>query len=158
MKRIIISCLIVLGFVTISNAQDYNTGIGLRGGWESGLTVKHFIGTKSAVEGILATRWRGFEITGLYEIHNVAFNAERLKWYFGFGGHIGFWNGDYTNKYWGDPGTNYTVVGLDGIIGLEYSFSEVPINISLDWKPAFNFVGYQGWWAYGGALSIRYIF
>ena len=158
MKRLIISCLIILGLVTISNAQDYNTGIGLRGGWESGLTVKHFIGSKSALEGILATRWRGFEITGLYEIHNVAFNAERLKWYFGFGAHIGFWDGDYTSKYWGDPGTNYTVVGLDGILGLEYSFSEVPINISLDWKPAFNIVGYQGWWADGGALSIRYIF
>jgi len=26
-----------------SNAQDYKTGIGLRGGWTSGLTAKHFI-------------------------------------------------------------------------------------------------------------------
>ena len=81
-----------------------------------------------------------------------------MKWYFGVGGHIGFWNGDYTNHYWGEPGTTYTVVGIDGILGLEYSFSEIPINIGLDWKPAFNIVGYSGWWADGGALSIRYIF
>jgi hypothetical protein len=158
MKKIVVTFLIVFSLVSISYAQDYNTGIGLRGGWESGLTIKHFVGAKSAFEGILATRWRGFEVTGLYEIHNQAFNVDRFKWYFGFGGHIGFWNGDYTYHYWGEAGTTYTVVGIDGILGLEYSFSEVPINLSLDWKPAFNFVGYSGWWADGGALSIRYIF
>jgi hypothetical protein len=50
------------------------------------------------------------------------------------------------------------VVGLDGILGLEYSFVGIPINISVDWKPAFNFAGHSGFWADGGAISIRYIF
>jgi hypothetical protein len=158
MKKIVITCLIVFCLASISYSQDYKTGIGLRGGFETGLTVKHFIGETSALEGILATRWRGFEITGLYEIQNPAFNAERLDWFFGFGGHIGFWNGDYTHDYWGTSGQNYSVVGIDGILGLEYNFSEVPINIGIDWKPAFNFVGYSGWWGDGGAISIRYIF
>jgi hypothetical protein len=158
MKKIVITLLIVFGLISVSKAQDYNTGIGLRGGWESGLTIKHFIGNKSALEGILATRWRGFEITGLYEVHNTAFHADRLKWLYGLGAHVGFWNGDNTQRYWGTPGTNYTVVGVDGILGLEYSFIEVPINLSIDWKPAFNFSGYTGWWADGGAISIRYIF
>ena len=158
MKKIVITFLIVFSLVSLSYAQDYNTGVGLRGGFSSGLTVKHFIGSKSALEGILSSRWRGFQVTGLYEVHNQAFKVDRLKWYFGFGAHVGFWNGDYTNQYWGEPGTTYTVVGIDGILGLEYSFSEVPINLSLDWKPAFNFVGYSGVWADGGALSIRYIF
>jgi hypothetical protein len=156
MKKIVMTLLIVFCLVSFSYAQDYNTGIGLRGGWETGLTVKHFITTKSALEGILATRWRGFEITGLYEVHNQAFNVDRFKWFFGFGAHIGFWNGDFAR--WGIPGRTYTVAGIDGILGLEYSFTEVPINLSLDWKPAFNFVGFSGWWADGGALSIRYIF
>ena len=158
MKKIAVIVLFVFCLISISNAQDYKTGIGLRGGFDYGLTIKHFTAEKSAFEFLLASRWRGFEITGLYEIHNQAFNAERLKWYFGFGGHIGFWNGNYTHDYWGNPGTNYTVVGIDGILGLEYSFKEVPINIGLDWKPAFNFVGYSGFWADEGAISIRYIF
>jgi hypothetical protein len=158
MKKFLITSLVVFCFVSISLAQDYKTGIGLRGGFENGLTIKHFTREKSAMEFILASRWRGFEITGLYEVHNQAFDAERLKWYYGVGGHVGFWNGNYTYKYWGDQGTTYTVVGIDGILGLEYSFSEAPINIGLDWKPAFNFVGYSGFWADGGALSIRYIF
>lgn len=158
MKKIFIALLIVVFSAALCNAQDYRTGIGFRGGFSNGLTVKHFTGEKSALEFILSSRWRGFEITGLYEVHNQAFDTDRLKWYYGFGAHVGFWDGDYTNDYWGDPGTNYTVVGIDGIIGLEYSFAEVPINLGIDWKPAFNFIGYSGFWADGGAISIRYIF
>ncbi len=70
--------------------------------FQTGLTVKHFISQRSALEGLLSTRWRGFEITGLYEVHNNAFDVERLNWYFGGGGHIGFWNGDNTYGRWGD--------------------------------------------------------
>jgi len=158
MKKIVAICLVLLGFISVANAQDYRTGVGLRGGFANGLTVKHFTHENRALEFLLASRWRGVEITVLYEIHNQAFNTERLKWYYGIGGHVGFWNGDYTNKYWGDPGKNYTVAGIDGILGLEYSFREAPINLGIDWKPAFNLIGYSGFWADGGALSIRYIF
>ena len=156
MKKILLSSAIVFFLVAALNAQDYNTGIGLRGGLYNGLTVKHFIGEKSAVEGLLATRWTGFEVIGLYEIHNPLADVERLKWLFGAGGHIGFYDGDKTT--WGDAGTNYTVIGFDLILGLEYSFSEIPLNLSLDWKPAFNLIGYSKFFGDGGALSIRYIF
>jgi hypothetical protein len=67
-----------------------------------------------------------------------------------------FYNGD--NTTWGTAATSYTVIGVDGILGLEYNFSEVPINISIDWKPAFNLVGYSRFFGDGGALSLRYIF
>jgi hypothetical protein len=156
MKKIILTLTLVIFISVYVSAQDYNTGIGLRLGFSNGLTVKHFLSQRSAVEGLLATRWRGFDITGLYEVHNQAFDVERLNWYFGGGAHVGFWNGDNTN--WGDRGINYTIIGVDGILGIEYNFREVPINMSLDWKPAFNLTGYTGFWGDGGALSIRYIF
>jgi hypothetical protein len=158
MKKFGLTILLSVFMLSFSFAQDYNTGIGLRGGFANGLTLKHFVSEKAAFEGIISSRWRGIEFTGLYEIHNRAFNTERLKWFFGFGGHVGFYDGKYTNKFWGYPGERYTVVGIDGILGLEYSFVEIPFNISVDWKPAFNFVGYTGFWADGGAVSIRYIF
>jgi hypothetical protein len=158
MKRIIMTCIVVFCIILISKAQDYNTGIGIRGGFESGLTVKYFTAEKTALEFLLASRWRGFEVTGLYEVHNRAFDTDRLKWYFGLGAHVGFWNGDYTYDQWGERGTRYTVIGVDGILGLEYCFPDVPINIGLDWKPAVNLVGYQGLWVDGGALSLRYTF
>ena len=156
MKKFALTLLFAVCLLFAGNAQDYRTGIGFRAGFSSGLTVKHFVTPKGALEGILSSRWGGLEITGLYEIHNRAFDTDRLNWYFGFGAHIGFWNGKKVP--WSETDDQYTVVGVDGILGLEYNFEEVPINLSIDWKPELNFYGYEGFWADGGALSIRYIF
>lgn len=155
MKKFLLTTVLFC-LISFSFAQDYNTGIGLRGGFSNGLTVKHFVSNKAALEGILSTRWHGFEITGLYEIHNRAFNVDRLNWYFGAGAHVGFWDGNRTK--WADEDRSYTVGGLDGILGIEYNIKAIPLNISLDWKPQLNFIGYSGFWADGGAISIRYIF
>ena len=148
--------IMTLSLSSMGFAQDYTTGIGIRGGYFNGLTVKHFVSNQAALEGIFTSRWRGFQVTGLYEIHNQAFNTPRLNWYYGFGAHIGFWDGNETN--WGNRGDNYTVLGIDGILGMEYNFTEIPINIGIDWKPSRNLIGYSGFWGDGGALSVRYIF
>lgn len=155
MRKILFTFILITTMAIAINAQDYKTGIGLRGGFSQGLTIKHFLSEKAALEGLLTTRWRGFEMTGLYEVHNTAFDVDNLRWYYGGGAHIGFWDG---NSTWGTIGQAYTIIGIDGIIGIEYSFSEAPINIGLDWKPAINLTGYSGFWGDGGALSIRYIF
>lgn len=158
MRKTFLTVLIFFSALALTNAQDYRTGVGLRAGSPAGLTVKHFISNRTAIEGLLATRWGGFVITGLFEAHRPFADVDQLKWYYGLGAHIGFWNGSYNRSYWGDPNTAYTVVGIDGILGIEYSFTEIPLNIGLDWKPAFNIVGYSGVWADGAAFSIRYIF
>ena len=144
MKKIFLITL-VISFLSILNlsAQSYNTGIGLRGGLAQGVTIKHFLGKTNAIEGILAFRWDGPFITGLYEIHDDPFKVDGLQWFYGFGAHIGFWE--------------ETKIGVDFILGLEYTFEEIPINVTLDWKPAINLVG-GGYWADGFALSVRYVF
>ena len=157
MKRFILTIILTGAIVLILNAQDYNTGIGLRIGSSSGFTIKHFVKDKAAIEGLLTTRWHGFDITGLYEIHNQAFDVDNLKWYYGFGAHVGFYNGDYVE--WGAPGStsNYGVIGIDGVLGMEYSFSEVPISLGMDIKPSLDLIGYTGFWT-DLALSVRYVF
>ena len=158
MKKIF-HLLILLAFCALPalvSAQNYETAIGVRAGAFNGLTVKHFVTNTHAVEGILSFRWNGFTATGLYQVHDNAFDANGLQWYYGFGAHIGFWNG--RNVRWADDNASYVVIGADGVIGLEYTFSEIPVNISLDWKPALNIIGYSGFWADGGGLSIRYVF
>ncbi|HEX2920705.1 MAG TPA: hypothetical protein VHO50_06030 [Bacteroidales bacterium] len=157
MRKIITTLVIFISFSMLLNAQDYRTGIGLRAGYPAGLTVKHFVNERTAVEGMLATRWGGFVVTGLFEAHRPLADVNNLKWFYGAGAHIGFWNSS-SSRTWGNSGTSYTVVGIDGILGVEYSFGEIPINIGLDWKPAFNIIGYSGVWADGAAFSIRYIF
>lgn len=137
-------------------AQDYKTAVGLRGGAGLGITVKHFINEKAALEGIVNSRWDGFNITGLYEVHVNAFNTTGLNWYYGGGAHIGFWDGN--NVPWINDVDSYTIIGIDFIGGLEYRMEDFPLVVSVDWKPAINFSGYTGFWGDNGAFSVRYCF
>jgi len=154
MKTTLFTTLFVLILSTGSYGQDYQTGIGIRGGLSNGLTIKYFIQQDAALEGIAAFRWGGFHLTGLYEKHQPAFDTERLKWFYGGGAHLGVWDS-------GSPfvdGDSQAVIGVDGIIGLEYSLEEIPFNISADWKPGFNLTGSTGFWGDEAAVSVRYIF
>lgn len=84
-----------------------------------------------------------------------------MYWYVGGGAHIGFFDDRYHVGWGTSTGRTYTVIGVDGIIGLEYVFADIPINISADWKPAINLVGHNNnsyFWGDNGALSVRYIF
>jgi len=157
MKKLL---LLVLFSVMLSLSQEsyaqYTTGIGLRAGVSNGLTVKHFISNDAALEGILHTRWGGFVITGLYEVHKDIRDVKGLMWFFGGGAHIGSWNAG-SNRPWGNNNESVTVAGLSGIIGLDYKFNDVPIGLSLDWKPTVNFNGLR-YWGDEVALSIRYVF
>ena len=155
MKKIAI-ILFLVGFISLSlNAQDYKTSLGLRAGVPYGLTIKHFFGRSNAVEGILASRYRGFVATALLENEHWTGGYPSLNWFWGVGAHVGFWdagaNPNLDNTYSG------SVLGLDGILGLEYTFDEIPLNLSLDILPTLNLVGYLGWGGINGALSIRYV-
>jgi len=141
-------------------SQKAENAIGLRGGWGTGVTFQHYVSEKHAVEFIAHTRWRGMVVTGLYEVHEPFFDVDGVQWYYGVGAHIGVWR-YYKNgpKWFEDEWTgSRTVIGADAIIGLEYFFDEIPFQISADWKPAINLIGYSGLWGDDGALSIRYVF
>ncbi|MBI4929114.1 MAG: hypothetical protein HY841_00005 [Bacteroidetes bacterium] len=152
--------------------SGYQTGIGLRGGFEGGITIKHFIKSNKAIEGIVSRGWGygGIRITGLYEIHKPFPEVKGLDWFYGLGAHVGFYNGSYYGYYgyagggyydkkgkWHATGyrDNYTVAGIDGILGLEYQFEEIPFTIGIDLKPSFDFIGRANHFG-DGAFSIRY--
>ncbi len=154
MRTTVFTTLFILALSIGSYGQDYQTGIGIRGGLSNGLTIKHFTQEGVALEGIAAFRWGGFHFTGLYEIHEPAFDTERLKWFYGGGAHLGVWDTDSPFV----DGDSQAVIGIDGIIGLEYSLEEIPFSISADWKPGFNLIGNTGFWGDEAAVSVRYIF
>jgi len=159
MKKTILILAVLFSFLFVNDSMaQYNTGIGLRLGSGNGITVKHFIKNGAAIEGILYTRWQGFIITGLYEVHNDIDGVKGLQWFYGGGAHIGSWNSSKRNTPWGDNRSSSTVVGLDGIIGLDYKFDNAPINLSLDWKPAVNISDNGGLWWDEVALSVRFTF
>lgn len=142
------------------SGYSYKTGIGLRGGFTSGLSIKHFIGSKSAIEGIIGSRWRGFSIAALYELHTAPiFGVSNLAFEYGVGGRLGFYNGDYYD--WYDEDDRYhdrtvMTLGVVGIVGLEYKFDKIPFTIGVDLLPYFDFVG-RGDSFVDGSLSFRYI-
>lgn len=160
LRRSILSVviLITLAFGSEALAQDYQTGAGLRLGVSNGLTVKHFISDRAAVEGMLHSRWKGLLITGLYEVHQDIPELSGLRWFYGGGAHIGTWNGNKGRPDWQKNHNGYTVFGLDGIIGLDYHFVDAPVNLSLDYKPAFNISNDAGFWGDEVALSLRFTF
>jgi len=156
MKRTIGIVCILMITASFSFGQNYQTSAGVRGAFVSGISVKHFVEKSTALEGILTVGIWGAGITGLYELHAPAFEVERLYWYYGGGGHINQWNDNFPGV--DNKAGNHLVLGLDGILGLEYDIEEIPITISADWKPSFNLTGFPGFWGYGGAISLRYTF
>ncbi len=145
MKKALLVALLITIIGVGANAQDYKSAIGLRGGWYNGVTYKHNMSQSRAFEALLATDWYGFNLTALYEIENPAFDVSGMRWYYGIGGHVG--------NYYKNSQLSF---GVDAIIGLEYTFKELPINVSVDYKPAWNLTGGTGFWGADAAFSIRY--
>lgn len=156
MRKVILGSILGLLLSFNANSQatgsDYQTAIGVKF-YPGSLTVKHFVNDGAAVEGLLSFWSYGFRVTGLYEFHGDITGAPGLKWYAGPGVHIGAYNTKWTNAF---PGRNDGLaIGIDGVLGLDYKFDGVPINMSIDWQPSFNIVGYSHFYGWGG-LGIRY--
>jgi hypothetical protein len=144
MKNIIMGAALVLtslGIAQCTHAQatgsTYKTAIGFKF-YPTAVTVKHFVKSDAAIEG-LAYFWKdGFRATGLYEWHGNIKGANGLKWYVGGGAHFDAWNDEYKDR--NDP-DGKVAAGLDGVLGLDYKFRGAPINMSLDWQPSVTFIG-----------------
>jgi hypothetical protein len=152
----LIGVLCVL-FTTESFSQDYKRSIGLRGGYPTALTGKFFTSQTVALEGMLTGYRGGFEFTGLYEIHANAFDVPYLNWYYGPGFHIGaFDDRDNRGYYYRNRGDGF-VLGVDFILGLEYTITDIPFVIGVDFKPGLDLA--PGIWFNAGAgISFRFYF
>ena len=177
MKRVIFlgSVVVLLFSVLTASAQkrsssfsssSYTTALGVKlypasnGG---AVTLKHFINKGVALEGLGSFWDRGGRVTGLLEFHWDIPGAPGLKWYVGPGAHISFYNdkryGDRYNDY---NRASYLALGLDGVIGLDYKFKNIPLNLSADWQPYLDFGRstdpYRGFGGDFGGIAIRYTF
>jgi hypothetical protein len=158
MKRIfILLSLLFLISTSKSLAQsDYKFGVGLRVGWPTGVSAKYFFSQSWAVEGIGTGRFRGIGLTLLLQKHKPL--GDDFKWYYGGGFHGSFYSGQYYNgphkKYYDEDTFSW---GLDAVGGLEYVFSNIPISISADIKPALE-INYGPYFSFGTAATVRYVF
>ncbi|MCZ2101597.1 MAG: hypothetical protein LC107_08685 [Chitinophagales bacterium] len=149
----------VFMFALTSNAQDYKSAIGLRLGSPLSVSYKTFLSDKGAFEGVVGFRsytyYSWVNIGAYYQVHNDIPNVSGLRWYYGGGANIYFWSWDSAFL---DSGSN-TSFGISGVLGLDYKFADIPLNVSADWIPTFFLNGYgNGFGAGYGALAARYTF
>lgn len=160
---------VVLLFGAISaSGQNWEMQGGFRFGVTSGFVGKFIKEERVAIETMIGFRNGGLQVYGLGESRRpiMTDRLQNMYMYFGGGGHVGFasWK-----QYHYDPNYYYPpyedryygpAFGLDGIIGMEYEFTTVPVSISIDFKPFFEFYGpfrfRVNFWDFG--FHLRYCF
>ncbi len=128
------------------NAQDYRFALGLRLSnstptLNNSITGKYFVSDQKAVEGMLSFGSK-FALGALLEMHKPL-NVEGLTWMYGAGVYAGVLEKE-------------VYIGPTGILGLDYKFNVVPINLSLDWKPELDITPAINFIPDAFALSVRF--
>lgn len=134
--------------------------IGLRFGYPSGLSVKHYGASNNwdFTVGAWAPRYGdswGLFVSGFYQKQQATGWANGLDWYYGIGGGFGARSWRYRDsKYRGD---SEVFLAVGGQLGLEYTIPSAPIAFSLEVVPLLDVI--PGFWPYmGGNLGIKYKF
>ena len=153
MKRILIGCLLLvgIGLSQSASAQDetsepigtgsaYRTALGVRlsssnAKQNNSISIKQFITQTTAIEGLF-TFGDPLALGALVEFHKPLAPAG-LTYFYGAGGYLAFEKVVNPNTHIEKSETN---IGGQGIIGLDYKFAGIPLNLSLDWKPELNIV------------------
>ncbi len=137
MNKYLLALLLCSGFAIQAlhaqdGAPDYKLGLGIRFSnyaptLSNSVSVKYFLKENAAVDALISFGGSRFGIGGLYEIHTPLNATAGLKWYYGGGAYVGFQSGE-------------TYLGPTGVIGLDYKFQNIPLNLSLDWKPELDII------------------
>lgn len=160
MKTKIFSLILVAFlYVASSQAQDYKSAIGGKLGYGLIASYKTFLNESSAVDIFGGIRWGGFVVGAYYLKHYPFPSVDNLKWYWGAGASFTTWDYGYVGY------DNYYELGISGVIGLDYTFEDIPLNLSIDWAPTivvadswdYPGVSYNRFRGGYGAISARYI-
>ena len=158
MKKLILTTIAIFtGLVFVSAQEIADNAIGLRIGDDDGfgteITYQRALGDNNRLEANLGWRsgdgFDGFKLTGLYQwVWELDGN---FNWYAGAGGGVGSYSFD------NDAVDDDTFFFLAGDIGIEYNF-EIPLLLSLDFRPELGFGDFRDDLGFDIALGIRYQF
>ena len=160
MKKTFTIFAVIFSMSLCSFAQVHPHAIGLRFGGDgstNGAEISYQHGLSDANRLELDLGFSGYKhysnmfLAGIYQWDwNL---TDGLNWYAGPGAAVGFYN-------WDDGGLTDTGInlGIGGQVGLEYDFNTlgVPLLLSLDARPMFDFIGYDNGFGWGAAFGLRY--
>ena len=147
-RKFFLTALVAVAGFTAAQAQDYKTGLGIRfssnhAAINNSISIKHFVSGSTAIEGLISFG-DPFAIGALIELHNGIGDVPGMAWYYGGGAYVGF-----------SGGRN---VGAQGVLGLDYKFANLPLNLSIDWKPELNIIRQLSFEPAAVGLSARFTF
>ena len=119
---------------------NYKTALGIRLSsspalQNNSISIKHFIKENVAIEGLFSFS-DPITIGALLELHRQ-FSTPGLQWFYGAGGYFG------TGKEFSQAKQaeiQKTYLGAQGVVGIDYKFANIPLNLSIDWKPELNLI------------------
>lgn len=154
MKKLLL-LVALISFGAVAGAQVNNKALGARiygGGDFSGaeLSFQKGLNDRNRLEldasfGFNSDNTR-VALFGIY--HWVMNIAGGFNWYVGPGMSVMYDTFD---------GDSYVNVGVGGQIGIEYNFRDLPVMVSLDARPMWDFLGDVNGLGWGSALGIRFI-
>ena len=159
MKKIFLSLALVVSMVSAIKAQADNKAIGLRlgGGFGGGAEISYQqpLDKANRLEVDLGLNSWGFGLNGIYQwVWDLSDLGDGFNWYAGVGAGVGTYNFNYGKDIHANRDFS---IGVLGQVGLEYKF-EIPLTLSLDYRPGIYFVpSFNG--SYDGiCLGARYRF
>jgi hypothetical protein len=147
MKKTLILIAAILGFAVVASAQPRS--IGLRAGYGGELSYQHGFGGNFA-EFDLGWWHNHINLVGIYDF--ILGGNGNVNVYLGPGAQLSIWNDAPAHE-------SYVNVGLAGQLGVEWNVPQIPLQLSLDWRPVFYFLENGRGFGYDSVgLGIRYRF
>lgn len=168
MKNASILLLIMLFGASVTRGQEYHTippfAVGVRGSIDGiGGNFRYYARDLFSLEaqinvsggkpnGLPNNTGKSVMGVALAEL-NVPLYTTQFRLFLGAGMHYGSW------ERYKDISTPEGTFGFDGIVGFEYTFQQMPVSVSLDYKPSVTYlVGPQNFPNNATGLAMRYYF
>ncbi|MBR1799662.1 MAG: hypothetical protein IJ761_07220 [Bacteroidales bacterium] len=152
MKKLFIAIVAVFAMSTVASAQFQGIGVRLGGGQGFGaeLSTMWNFGNRTEIDlgWSSSDSHTSFSLTGIYQWQGEI--GSGFGWFAGVGARAAFWSYD--------GGDSDIALGIAGQAGVEYQFSAIPIQLSLDIRPCFWLIPNTDFHWGDIALGIRYMF
>ena len=162
MRKLILSLVAVFALGFAAQAQDYDFTGGVRIGYGAAFSLEAsgqaFVNDINRIELDLGIRFQNhYRKYDDYEIyyHLGPILSTSYQWHWFLAGGFGVYGGPAIQLSL--PGWHYFSLGAGGQVGFDYQF-DAPFQLSLDFRPIYNFFGpYQGFDPNVG-IGLRYSF
>lgn len=147
MKKTLLLIAAILGFAVVASAQP--RAIGVRAGYGGEFSYQHSLGGNF---GELDLGWwnNHINLVGTYDF--ILGGNGQVNVYLGPGAQLTLWNDNVAR-------TSRFNVGLAGQFGVEWNIPQIPLQLSIDWRPVFYFLSDGRGFGYDSVgLGIRYRF